>query len=602
MIITVNIEQNKIDRSMKIMKKKKTITLTLIGLFIFLFGIIGLTYAYWQLTLTQEDENLVYTDCLKLTTSLTETGSFTLTDAYPMTNNELVNDFFPNQAPYHFTITNECDNEVPISINMESLTTQDPNLKDEYVDVILWSDEDAESKFEPETDEVLSHKGTRTEIGSVEETPSYKLTENKKNGSKIIAEAKEAYQLYKFKIGANATKGFNLLLFMDYDTPVSTSQDITNNAHWAGKITLNNYELPKVNIGGINVQTVEEGDGLYAVEHTDVNIIDKNGEKVEGWQQTEYRYAGATPNNYVWFSCGPDASSGDTCEKWRIIGLVNVMTSDNQVEQRIKIIRDESIGNYSWDYKTNGIGSSIGDHGSDDWTDSQLMELLNDGYYNSSSDVSCYKGSSSSTKCDFTSTGLKESARDMIDKDIIWNLGGWNTHHVVTSDMYNYERGTTVSSNRPTEWQASNTAKASEETTSEKKLDSGLFRSIALPYPSDYGYATNGGTLGRKACFEKELSNYLGWGTVEYKTQCAGNDWLKPASGEMWFLSPDSSSSYIAFSVYSGGYVKSVSYVSNSNGVWPALYLSPSVSISGSTEDSENPIGSEQNPFILTME
>ena len=141
------------------MERKKT-GLIIVGLFIFLFSIVGLTYAYWSRTLTQTGENLVYTDCLKLEVNWGSEG-FTLNDAYPMTNKELVSDFFPNQTPYHFTITNSCEAEVPISINMESLTpTEDTVLKDEYVDVILWEDESTDY-FNQGSDKVLSFVESR---------------------------------------------------------------------------------------------------------------------------------------------------------------------------------------------------------------------------------------------------------------------------------------------------------------------------------------------------------------------------------------------------------------------------------------------------------
>ena len=112
------------------MEKKKAITLTLIGMFIFLFGVIGLTYAYWSRTLTQEDENLVYSDCLKLEVSW-GSGGFTLDNAYPMTNEELVKDFFPSQEPYTFTITNNCSKEIPVSINMERCNSPLPETSNE---------------------------------------------------------------------------------------------------------------------------------------------------------------------------------------------------------------------------------------------------------------------------------------------------------------------------------------------------------------------------------------------------------------------------------------------------------------------------------------
>ena len=328
------------------------------------------------------------------------------------------------------------------------------------------------------------------------------------------------------------------------------------------------------------------GNGLYTVDHSK----DTDTTLGEEWKaKPELRYAGPDPNNYVTFNN----------EKWRIIGLVNVKTSDNQVEQRLKIIRDDSIGNYSWDYKTSGKGSSTSSYGSNDWTDSQLMEMLNDGYYYSSSNVSCYKGSSSPNKCDFSGTdpktkGLEESARDMIDKNIIWNIGGWNTNQVVTSDMYNYERGTSVYASglpfvRETEWKASNTGRASKETTNKKEPDSSLFRGVALPYPSDYGYATSGSNSGKTR--DECINNTT---LYSYDSGCYEKDWLKPESGYMWTLSPYSFGSYFVINVNSGGYVgRGNAY--HSVGVWPALYLSSKVSIS----DGQ---GTVDDPFILSVQ
>ncbi len=341
-----------------------------------------------------------------------------------------------------------------------------------------------------------------------------------------------------------------------------------------------------------DVEIVTTGNGLYEVPHTDQTTMDAK------WQVTELRYAGVNPDNYVRFNN----------ELWRIIGLVNVKTTSG-IQQRIKIIRADPIKanekDFSWDYKDDGIGSSTSDTGSNDWTDSQLMEMLNDGYYNSSSDVSCYKGSngsiSSQTTCQFDGTdtgtkGLEESARDMIDKDIIWNLGGSSTYNDVTVSMfYERERGTSAYTKglpfaRVTEWQASNTGRSSAETTSTKVPDSGLFKSIALPYPSDYGYATSGGETGRDGCFAKALYN---WNSEDYQTQCASNDWLKPGSGWMWTLSPYSPYSNSVFAVLSSGFVNYRYGTYYSYGVLPALYLSFSVSISGGT-------GTSSLPFQLT--
>ena len=141
---------------------------------------------------------------------------------------------------------------------------------------------------------------------------------------------------------------------------------------------------------------------------------------------TDYRYIGANPNNYVKFN-------DELC---RIIGVFSVDDGTGKVEERLKIIRDESIGNYSWDNKSSGTGSSTSSYGSNEWTDARLNYLLNPGhesesaggslYWNSGSG-NCYSGSNNATTtCDFTSTGLKEEARNMIG-DSLWYLGGTTT-------------------------------------------------------------------------------------------------------------------------------------------------------------------------------
>ena len=81
------------------------------------------------------------------------------------------------------------------------------------------------------------------------------------------------------------------------------------------------------------------------------------------------RYIGADPNNYVSFNG----------ELWRIIGIFSEDTHGVTGEKLIKIIRNESIGNYSWDNKASGTGSSTSSYGSNDWTDSALQKVLNEG-------------------------------------------------------------------------------------------------------------------------------------------------------------------------------------------------------------------------------
>ena len=288
------------------------------------------------------------------------------------------------------------------------------------------------------------------------------------------------------------------------------------------------------------------------------------------------RYYGASPNNYIYFNCSDYSNqTSSTCETWRIIGVF---------DGKLKLIRNESIGNYSWDNKNKSTGAES-NYGKNDWTTARLMKLLNPSnyyindnndkdsegnylgyslYYNSAPGK-CYSGQNNATvDCDFTSTGIKnDETRNMI-AETTWNIGGWNINSVYPNQIYEYERGTTVYTGRPkTPW----TGK------------------IALAYPSDYGYAAD-----LNQC-KQTLYDYD-------NSTCTSNNWMKAIIGtssyEGWLLTPDSSSSDSVWYVYDGGYVGLYS-ASIASGAVPVLYLSSELGIEAGAGD-----GSSSNPYKLS--
>ena len=278
---------------------------------------------------------------------------------------------------------------------------------------------------------------------------------------------------------------------------------------------------------------------------------------------TDYRYIGANPNNYVKFND----------ELWRIIGVFDVDDGTGKIEKRLKIIRNESIGNYSWDNKDTSTGAE-NSYGKNNWTDARLNYLLNEGhdsetyggslYWNRRSGTCYYGQNNATTSCDFTATGLTDSAKKMIG-DAKWYLGGSSTYNDVTAPMfYTRERGTTVYSGRSTSW----------------------IGKVGLMYPSDYGYATSGNSsTSRSTCLAKEMYNWDGLSV------CYQNDWLFKSS-YMWTLSLYSSNSRSVFGVSNGGYVSSDNADSNYRGVWPVVHLKSTIKVITGT-------GSSNDPFIL---
>ena len=172
------------------------------------------------------------------------------------------------------------------------------------------------------------------------------------------------------------------------------------------------------------------------------------------------------------------------------------------------------------------------------------------------------------TSIDFTSTGLKnDSTRNAIES-VVWNLGGTASYNSASNGLashwYGYERGTTVYSGRPTTW----TGK------------------IGLMYPSDYGYATSGGsTTNRAACLAKELYNWDGSGVSD----CKNNDYLYKSSYYQWTLTPLSSLANAVFYVSPRGCVNRYDALYVTYSVRPVVFLKSNILISSGDGSSITP-------------
>ena len=266
------------------------------------------------------------------------------------------------------------------------------------------------------------------------------------------------------------------------------------------------------------------------------------------------RYIGANPNNYVYFNCSDYSNQSDsTCEKWRIIGVFkNITKSDGSKADLVKIIRDDSLGSIAWN--SNNVN---------DWSTASLQTTLNGTYYNGT----------------YATGALKNDATRNAIESVVWNLGGTDGNNFTSSSnglashFYGYERGTTVYSGRPTTW----TGK------------------IGLMYPSDYGYATSGGsTTDRAACLAKEMYNWDGSDVSD----CKNNDYLYKSGYLQWTLAPLSSSPASAFYVYSAGSIGGYYRVDNlgidfdglTSAVRPVAFLKSNISITNvGTGTSESP-------------
>ena len=260
-------------------------------------------------------------------------------------------------------------------------------------------------------------------------------------------------------------------------------------------------------------------DGLEQVTHTIDNTL-----QVDSKFATEYRYRGgnSTVKNYVTFNN----------EVWRIIGVIPTEDTSGNVENRIKIIRDTSVGDMYWD-----------GNGSNNWTTATLNTYLNNDYYNT----------------------LSSDAKNMIGTTKYY-LGGYNSNASFTSDvMWQYERKNEA--NRTGYYYRTNPI-----------MQNDANKKIAIMYASDYGYAAS------KKCTS---SLYYYYDDTNCKKT---NNWLDKSAGT-WLLPQHSGDYDVTFSVnLIGGVDPNYKvYVSGENAVRPVLSLSSNVRISGGSGTSSDP-------------
>ena len=278
----------------------------------------------------------------------------------------------------------------------------------------------------------------------------------------------------------------------------------------------------------------------------------KNGLEEDKTTDKNLRYVGASPRNYLKFN-------GET---WRIIGVFNNITTidengEEKKESLVKIVRNDSLGDYSWDSSDSSKNSG---YGINEWSQADLMTELNTDYINpnpTSETTLWYNGRNNAKNGTYNyDKNIKSKSIDKIAK-VRWNIGGSSSSSNSALNFYNYERGTLHISN------------PSDGITRKNTWDG----RIALMYPSDYGYAST-----NEACRNSMSSS------TNNVFNCKNENWLFN-SAEQWTLSPSSGFAYHVFVVSSDGIVHS-SVASNFFGVRPVLFLKSDVVIAGGTGES----------------
>ena len=255
------------DKDIEIKKKKRKLSIYY-GLLVTVICIIGVSFAWFRLYLSQNENNTIASRTCFNTTLTEDTSKISLTDAFPITDEDGL-----KQTPFTFTIKNNCNSYVKVYITIDSTYRESTNtsyLKDNYMKVNI------------------SPKGTTTGKSVILGSQTLTDLENNRKGYIIVSTG----------LNANEEKSYDLRIWMD--SAVTTEQGLNKN--WSGKIVVvsnasnkptfaetilaNNEVKTPISTPGVAVSTNEEA--LLASTEDDYG--------------KSYYFRGAVTNNYVEFA------------------------------------------------------------------------------------------------------------------------------------------------------------------------------------------------------------------------------------------------------------------------------------------------------------
>ena len=483
--------------------KKQNIIMGISFVLLFVM-VIGVSYAAYKFSAAGTKENVISTGTISM--SYSQNSFIDLKNTYPKTDTYAI-------------ATKEDKSSMEFSVSMETSGTKQIN----YALAITNIEEGATLK----SDKVKIYLEKEGKVVNNFETNKGQTIESFKN--KYVEGLIDSYAIYQdILTTSNKTHHYTLTSWIDesYILPIkneTTTSKQTNEETYKFKVKVVGVDTPitikeksSVTKGTdtlIKLTDNKDNSGLYTITHPKDTTLQIGATE----DITEYRYRGASPKNYVSFN-------GET---WRIIGVFPTDDGTGKIENRIKLIKDQSIGNKYWD--------TSGEYGSNNWArPATLNTELNTTYLNS----------------------LTREAQNMIG-DAKYYLGGYKDTTITSEVMYQYERKTSGS----TYYYGTN--------------PNNLVGKLGLMYASDYGYAAS------DECTQT-LYNYN-------NTTCTNNNWLFKSNNE-WILPQNASDSGgVFYSGGDGGVLCNYRAGGWQFAVRPGLYLKSSVQIIGGSGTSTDP-------------
>ena len=513
------------------MKRKIAMLLTLLGVTSI---VIGTTFAIYENTINTNKNHIIKTGVV----------NFTLTES---TNGIVLN-------------------------NLQELTDYEGMAQEEYYEFTIKNTGNTITDYEIS----LVDKPNSSYTGTILNEKYIKVGLLKNNSEEIIVNLKEVNRLIdKVTLDVDKSVNYKLRIWLDLKDITDEEKEALVGQKIFLALKINGIQnMENITIATdklIALTNNKDNSGLYTITHAkDSTLQIGTNEDI-----TEYRYRGASPKNYVTFN-------GET---WRILGVFPTDDGTGKIENRIKLIKDQSIGEYKWDDGTIAYNYTKNDNlmllqdknklkvkylekkNKNNFIDLAIAEPAKSALNNWA------RPASLNTYLNKTYlNALSTTSQNMIGDTKYYLGGGGNNSNFNSSvDFYSYER------------KIKNTK--SNEFYYDKNPNSWVGR-LGLMYVSDYGYASDN-------CETKALNDYNNSNDLRI---CNNTNWLfnlkKLEATITQYSNTSTSIHYIAdngtvVSTYQASLAQTV--------VRPTLYLKSEVRII----DGD---GTSTNPYILSSD
>ena len=519
------------------------------GLLVTVLCIIGVSFAWFRLYLSQTENNTIASRTCLNTTLTEDTSKISLTDAFPITDEDGL-----KQTPFTFIIKNNCNSYVKVYITIDSTYRESTSLsylKDNYMKVNV------------------SPKGTTTGKSVILGSQTLTDLENNKKGYIIVSTG----------LKANEEKSYDLRIWMD--SSVTTEQGLNKN--WSGKIVVVSNaakeSAPAPNGwyeagNGTLLASLRDSNTLKTPITTPGTAISTASEALlasaEDDYGTSYYFRGAVKNNYVEFA--------NKC--WRIVRI----SGDGSVKLILHNDNTTKVAN-PCDSSNNSASAAFARYSGETYTSA----------FNTNYNDNAYVGFKYGT---VGASGYASAHANTNNSTILTNLETWYTNNLKTYESViddnvwcNDKTNVTDTSYNP--WGYSNVT--------------GLGYGTNVTYYGAtqrlVGTSGSAGGTGPSLKCNGELSKInskVGLITAD-ELAFAGCAYTKnnkttylqenATDTEWWSLSPDdfSGSGALVWYVIGGIGYFGYNYVSNTYGLRPSISISSDTTISGGSGTSEDP-------------